>query len=513
MTDKKTTEDDAEDATSPKAGNAEARAPENAASEDAVPEAALTEDPDAKRAKDDEDEDEAPPPDPWDDPEGAPAKDVLPRADPTEIDVEPQDDRAEDEQDPLDDHHEDYDDHPRPSLAARALRGLVILLVGGGVALWAAPKVAPMLPASVSKHLVVAVPVEVSDFDAYRAEASARIAGLEAALDDRAQQLGAQIETAGKSGLTQAEVDAAVADATAELSAKVAGLDETLANGDLSGLAARLSTLETQMAGLTRQLDSLAGGLENVGAQTGSVGEASEAAVARLAANAAQIDGLRGQIDQIAKQTGALAQRLEQAETDAAARAANAEAEADQRAEAAAKAAADAKAAAEARARLATINAALDEIGASLDAGQPFADALTRIDDPAPDALAAVADTGVPTNADLRAAFTPAAHQAIRADAVARAGDGVADKLLAGVAAQFTGVPTVATGGGDVAAILGEASGKLGDDDVAGALGALGGLSPEAAAPMTDWIARATLRRDAKSALAAWRAALTKTDG
>ena len=45
------------------------------------------------------------------------------------------------------------------------------------------------------------------------------------------------------------------------------------------------------------------------------------------------------------------------------------------------------------------------------------------------------------------------------------------------------------------------------------ALGALGGLSPEAAAPMTDWIARATLRRDAKSALAAWRAALTKTDG
>ena len=58
----------------------------------------------------------------------------------------------------------DYDDHPpedepayeeqgRSSLAARALQGLVILLVGAAIALWALPRVTPMLPASMAEAL------------------------------------------------------------------------------------------------------------------------------------------------------------------------------------------------------------------------------------------------------------------------------------------------------------------------------------------------------------------------
>lgn len=519
MTDKKTKDDDAENAAAPTPAIAEdeTRAPVIDAIESDSADAPV----DGPAPEiDDDDEDDAPVKDPWDDPEDAVAEDVLPRADPLEIEVAPEEDRPEDKQpedDVPEDHedadaHEDYEDQARPSLAGRALRALVILLVGGGAALWAAPKVAPMLPASVSKHLVVAVPVEVSEFNAYRQEASARIAGLEAALEDRAQVLSDKIVDAGKSGLTGPEVQAVVDASSAALSAELTALDETLANGDLSGLAARIAGLETQVAGLTRQLDSLAGGLANVGAETGEVGEMSQAAVARLAANAAQIDGLRAQIDQLSQQSGALAQRLEQTTADAAARTAKAEADAAASADAAAADATAVKAAAESRARMATINAVLDEIVASIDTGTPFADALTRIDAPAPDALVAAA-AGVPTNAALRAAFTPAAHEAIRADAVAGAEGGALDKLVAGVAAQFVGVPTGATGGDGVDAILGDASGKLADDNVAGAIATLNALSPEAAAPMADWIARARLRGDAKSALADWRAALTKTDG
>jgi hypothetical protein len=539
MTDKKTTDDDAEDATAPTPAIAEdtERAPVTDAAEGDAAETPI----DGPPPKDQDDEDDAPVRDPWDDPEDAVAADVTPRVDPLELEVEPEKDRPEDavsedvvpedvvpedevpeDEVPEDavpedqedaDAHEDYEDHPRPSLAARALRALVILLIGGGAALWAAPKVAPMLPVSVSKHLVVAVPVEVSEFDAYRQEASARIAGLEAALEDRAQMLGEKIEDAGKSGLTGPEVQAVVDAATDALAADLKALDETLANGDLSGLAARIAGLETQVAGLTRQLDSLAGGLANVGAETGEVGEMSQAAVARLAANAAQIDGLRGQIEQLSQQSGALAQRLEQATADAAARIAKAETDAAASADAAAADASAVKAAAVARARMATNNAALDEITASIDAGTVFTDALTRIETPAPETLATAAAAGVSTNAALRIAFTPAAHEAIRADAVAGAGGGAFDKLVAGVTAQFIGVPTGATGGDGVDAILGEASGKLAEDDVAGAIATLDRLTPEAAAPMADWIARARLRGDAKSALADWRAALTKTDG
>ncbi|MFT4794689.1 MAG: TolA-binding protein [Paracoccaceae bacterium] len=531
MTDKKTTDDDAEKAagSSPITAQDEARVPETvddalsapsdqpdgAVPDGAVPDAVVADDVAGDSNKTDTeiaDEDDAPVKDPWDDPEDALAEDVLTSADPQKTEAKPGEEPAEDHE-LHDEHHEEFEDAPGPSLAARALRALVIALIGGGAALWAAPKVAPMLPASVSRLLVVAVPVEVSEFNTYRDQASARIAGLEAALDDRAQTLGAKIETAGKSGLTGDEVDAVVAEAMTTLSARMTALGETLANGDLSGLAARLATLETQTAGLTRQLDSLAGGLKSIGAETGSVGEMSQAAVARLAANAAQIDGLRGQIDQMSQQTGALTQRLEQAETDAAARTADAEASADKRATDAAQAADDAKLAAEARAHIATINAAFDEIAASIDIGAPFADVLARVDAEAPTTLATAANDGVPTNAALRVAFTPAAHAAIRADALAKADGGAFDKLVAGVAAQFTGVPTVATGGSDVAAILGEGSSKLDDDDVAGAIDALTRLSLDAAAPLANWIAQATLRRDAKSALADWRAALTKTDG
>jgi hypothetical protein len=107
----------------------------------------------------------------------------------------------------------------------------------------------------------------------------------------------------------------------------------------------------------------------------------------------------------------------------------------------------------------------------------------------------------------------PAAHAAIRAAAVADANGGTMDKLFAGFLAQFNGVPTTAVGGEGIDAVLGEASQKLSQDDVTGALAAINALPPAAAAPLADWTARAKLRGDAKSALADWRAALTKTDG
>jgi hypothetical protein len=290
-------------------------------------------------------------------------------------------------------------------------------------------------------------------------------------------------------------------------------IDETVKTGDLRGLAARISTLETQAAGLTGQLDSLAGGLESVGAETGQVGEMSQTAVARLAVNAAQLDGLRAQIDALSAQSGTLAQRLEEAETAAATRAADAESAADRRASDASAAAAQAQAAAEARARIARTEAVLDEVAAAIDSGAPYADALGRVDEAAPAGLIATASTGAPTQPVLRSAFTPAAQAGIRAAALAVAEGGVPGKMWAGITSQFTGVPTVAVEGDGVDAVMGRAAARLTDDDMTGALDALSALPPAAAAPLADWTARATLRRDAKAALADWRAALIKTDG
>jgi hypothetical protein len=113
----------------------------------------------------------------------------------------------------------------------------------------------------------------------------------------------------------------------------------------------------------------------------------------------------------------------------------------------------------------------------------------------------------------LRSAFTPAAQAGIRAAALAVAEGGVPGKMWAGITSQFTGVPTVAVEGDGVDAVMGRAAARLTDDDMTGALDALSALPPAAAAPLADWTARATLRRDAKAALADWRAALIKTDG
>ncbi|MEE3099371.1 MAG: hypothetical protein VX463_06330, partial [Pseudomonadota bacterium] len=75
----------------------------------------------------------------------------------------------------------EHDDQARPSLAARALQALVILLVGAAIALWALPRVAPMLPAPVAEALAPVHEVSEADLTALRADLEARIAALETA--------------------------------------------------------------------------------------------------------------------------------------------------------------------------------------------------------------------------------------------------------------------------------------------------------------------------------------------
>ena len=99
------------------------------------------------------------------------------------------------------DHDHDHDDHEEgSSLAAKALTGLVLLLVGAGVGIWAAPKVAPVLPSGLAPVSAWLQPGAAED--------SARIAALEARLAEvaRSADIAAAVDAARRisEGLMQA---------------------------------------------------------------------------------------------------------------------------------------------------------------------------------------------------------------------------------------------------------------------------------------------------------------------
>lgn len=264
--------------------------------------------------------------------------------------------------------------------------------------------------------------------------------------------------------------------------AKAAGLDKV--STDLAAVADRVGRLEAAPApeapDLSRldDLDRRLSAIESMPAEGGASTAALTAKLAELERRlAAQPQGASPELQQ---QLDAALARLDEAEAAATARAAEAEA-----------AAADAQ-----RTR------ALDALADKLAAGEAFGTELQALGDPAlTEALAPLADTGVPTLAQLQSTFPDAAREALRRAREIGTEDGWGDRIVDFLASQTGARPLTPLEGDTPDAILSRADFALSEGRVADALAELGTLDPEVQASLQPWVAQAQAHLAATAAL------------
>lgn len=267
-----------------------------------------------------------------------------------------------------------------------------------------------------------------------------------------------------------------------ELQTRMTSL-ETLA-GDVAAISDRVAQLEAAPAppvpDLTR-LDTLDDRLAAIEAIPPD-GDASAAAVtAKLADLERRLATLpQGDSPELQQELNAALARLDDAEAAATARA---------------EEAAGATAAAE-RIR------ALDALADKLSAGQPFGPELKVLEDPAlHQALAPLAETGVPTLAQLQETYPDAAREALRIARETSASDGWGDRFLDFFAAQTEARPLTPLPGDTPEAILSRADLALAEGRVADAVAELDLLDPAIKPAVDPWLEKARAHISAAAAV------------
>ncbi len=410
-----------------------------------------------------------------------------------------------------DEEDEEHEEEHTGSLAGRALTWLVLLLAGGGLALWGAPKVAPSLPSGMAPVKAWLTPGATG--------AEAEIAALRAEMEDRL----AALQEAEPEGGPAPEDLAAITGQATELQENLASIQEsvnTLIEGNaavrdrigaLEGadIGERLSQLETRLSGLGTQVETLTG-------LTADEGALAEGALEELSRFTAALDGLRTEIDDLAAKDGALALQLEEVEASTDRKIEEAAAAYARDVEAAEADAQAAATAAEEAERLATIRASVASIEGAITTGSPYRAALDALsaatETEIPELLAANADSGVATLAQLRAEFGTAAHAAIRADIQATADTGVAGRIGAFFEQQVATRSLTPQEGDSTDAVLSRAEAALRSDDLSTAIAELDTLQGAAADAVTGWKDAALARLSASEALAAFRDAALATN-
>ncbi|MEM8571174.1 MAG: mitofilin family membrane protein [Pseudomonadota bacterium] len=435
---------------------------------------------------------------------------------------------------------EEYHDEPEgSSFAAKALTFLIILIIGAGLGIWGAPRLAPMLPAGMAPVAAWLSPSTSSEAEDQLAE-----------LTQRLDALTAQIETLPTSDVTSEDVSSAVASARDALDGEIAALQSTVealqsSSGD--SLAALQTSVNDQVSALQTSVSALQGSdmAEQVSSlQSAIEGQASEMASLRdqlSSANAssdsgaqidvyeAELEGLRGEVRNLTERVTGLGGRIDEvAETaDQSINAAEAKVgEIQKDAEdqiAALQASAQSQVAAleaQAEEKVAEIQeqaqqmmdgAAIDAdiaiIRGALSAGQPFKDAADRLSAAdnvsMPASLAAVSETGVSTMQGLRDRFSTEAHGAIRATIEAEAeGEGFLERSRAYLEAQLATRSLSPQDGAHVDAVLSRMEDSLKKGDLSAALTEAEQLPDEAKSALSAWIQDAQARLDADQGLA-----------
>lgn len=152
----------------------------------------------------------------------------------------------------------------------------------------------------------------------------------------------------------------------------------------------------------------------------------------------------------------------------------------------------------------ATSRAALSRILAALEAGGGYKSALDELSATrgvaAPAALASVAETGVPTLAQLQSSYPDAARRALEASIAAVTGDGAMDRLGAFLRTQTGARSLEPREGNDPDAILSRAEAALRQGQLDVTLALIAALPDEGEAAMADWVESARTRLNALAA-------------
>jgi hypothetical protein len=391
-------------------------------------------------------------------------------------------------------HEEHHEEEAGPSLAGRALAFLLILIVGAALGIWAAPKLAPMLPSGLQP---------VADWlTPGRADAEAEIAALEERVNAGLGGLESRLADLPAASDVDARVDSAVGAAEDRLGAELAALKQSVGQADTAGLSQRLARLESALEGQAAELADIK---EQFAGAAGTTGQISQEALERIDVYRSELEGLRAEMGTLQETVAGFSSRLDQAESQADREIAAAQTKLD-----------ELQQQSETRLGAAEIAADLALVRGAIAGGQPFEEPLSRLAGQpgvtVPPGLTAAAGSGVATLASLRDGYADAAHAAIRASILAGAGEGVLARSRAFLAAQVASRSLTPQAGAGTDAVLSRMEERLRHDDLDGLLAEAGQLPSEAAAAMQGWLDAVRLRAGAVHGLAELETALSATN-
>ena len=248
---------------------------------------------------------------------------------------------------------------------------------------------------------------------------------------------------------------------------------------DASDIESRLDSLETGQSDLTARLDAPRESAPLIG------DEAQQAAVDYLS-------------QQIADQSGNLQSQLDALQSRLDAQVADAEAARQQAADAATREAS---------------RAAIARVQTAIEAGGPMTDEIAALEqatgEPAPEALTAVAETGVTSMSTLRETFPAAARDALSAARSAGEAGEDGGGFSSFLRTQFNARSTTPQDGSSVDAILSRADVDLDEGRLADAVDKVQSLPPSAQSALSDWLAQAEARLSAVEAVDGLAATMT----
>lgn len=376
-----------------------------------------------------------------------------------------------------DQHSDHHDDHGHRSFAATALTYLVGVIVVASATLWAAPKVAPHVPASIGQYLMPGQLQTGAEIETLRqqlaeqaAQSEARMAELQTRLDAAAARLDALPDPEAAAG-NSAEALKLAQDAGAQVAALKTQADSNAA--ELAGLRDSVSAVNAVLSGAN-----------------------GTAAPAELAAAVA---GINARIENLSQSAAtrpdldAVSARIDALEANAAAAG-----------EAQSKALGEVSTAI----RQASLRSAVAALTSHLEGGRPYEAPLNEIvaltGSEAPAALTGAAAGGLSTPASLDASFGPRAQAAVSADVQARAGEGASSQVMGWLRAQVTGRPTFEQAGDDVGAITSRIAARLREGALAEALAEAETLPQPSQEALGPWLDRLRARVEAGAALSTW---------
>ncbi|MEE9453010.1 MAG: hypothetical protein V3V13_01335 [Paracoccaceae bacterium] len=374
-------------------------------------------------------------------------------------------------------YHEQDSEHAT-GLATRVLTGLALIALGGGIALWAAPKIAPNLPvgmAPVAMWLSPGIARVDTEFARLRTDMDARFAALP--------------------DITQPpDISQALADSTAtlrtDLSARIDAVSDQVQAIDITDIESRIVALEMKTDGLRSEVSTLT---KQLGAVTISGGEVNAQTAAQIMTYAATLDGFKAELENLATQNSTLAREID-----------TIAAQTERQVTAAEDKVLQVTETAEMTRNSAIIKTNMSALAAALSSGAAFAknlDALqtVQMDMEIPAALSDH-QNGIAGMQDLRNDFPDAAHSAIRAANSPAPNDGMLARVGSFLRTQVASRSLTPQEGNSVDAILSRAEAALKQGDLSTALLEIDTLPASATppdSPMLNWILMAHARHDA----------------